>query len=213
MPVAWRADRPGERPPPRPSSACRRCRPCAAGHRTRPGSRTNPPALRRQTGRTAERRSRAPASPIACLALAHILAHRGLADDNLRHLLPQPHPDAMRRMPLLARRLAVGLQNRVDKRQRRCQLGPLPLGFFRSGGRALAKAWRTSRRCTPNFRATARIVPAPCSYSRRICSYSSTLLLLVAKPSSFPGEIPRNKITGSAFRWGQIRPSKGANSE
>jgi hypothetical protein len=31
-------------------------------------------------------------------------------------------------------------------------------GLFRSGGNALAKARRTSRRCTPNFRATSRIV-------------------------------------------------------
>jgi hypothetical protein len=34
---------------------------------------------------------------------------------------------------------------------------------------------------TPSFRATARIVPAPCSYSCRICSYSSTLALLFSK--------------------------------
>jgi hypothetical protein len=60
-------------------------------------------------------------------ALAHILAHRGLADDNLRHLFPQPHPNAMRGMPLLARRLAVRFENRVDERNCRSQLGPLPL--------------------------------------------------------------------------------------
>jgi hypothetical protein len=65
--------------------------------------------------------------PHRLFALAHILAHRGLADDNLRHLLPQPHPDAMRGMPLLARRLAVRFENRVDKGERRPQLGPLPL--------------------------------------------------------------------------------------
>ena len=66
---------------------------------------------------------------------------------------------------------------------------------------------------TYHLRATARIVPTPCSYSRRICSYSSTLLLLMAKPSSFPGTKPQNKLTGSASSWGQFRPSKGANSE
>ena len=33
----------------------------------------------------------------------------------------------MRRMPLLARRLAVRFENRVDKGDRRVQLGPFPL--------------------------------------------------------------------------------------
>src|ERR1019366_8574480 len=33
-----------------------------------------------------------------------------------------------------------------------------------------------------NFLATPFIVPAPCSYSRRICSYNSTLTLLFSKP-------------------------------
>src|ERR1019366_4333908 len=84
-------------------------------------------------------------------------------------------------------------------------LGRSRSGFLRSAGIALASAFRTSRRCTPNFRATARIVPAPCSYSRRICSYSSTLLLLVAKPSSFPGKITPKQDNG-------LRP-RGANSE
>jgi hypothetical protein len=69
-------------------------------------------------------------------------------------------------------------------------LGRSRPAFFRSGGTALANARRTSRRCTPNLRDTSRIVPAPCSYSRRICSYSSSLLLLAAKPSSFSGLNP-----------------------
>src|ERR1035441_9736927 len=55
-------------------------------------------------------------------------------------------------------------------------------GIFRSGGTAFARASRTIRRCTPNFLATPFIVPAPCSYSRRICSYNSTLTLLFSKP-------------------------------
>src|SRR6266571_3237526 len=54
-------------------------------------------------------------------------------------------------------------------------------GTFRSRGTALASASRTIRRCIPNFLATPFIVPAPCSYSRRICSYSSTLVLLFSK--------------------------------
>src|SRR5579884_2097360 len=45
-------------------------------------------------------------------------------------------------------------------------------------GTALCTASRTSRRCTPNFRATPWIVPIPNSYSRRICSNSSTVAFL-----------------------------------
>jgi hypothetical protein len=61
------------------------------------------------------------------LALAHILAHRGLTDNDLRLLLLQPRPDAMRRVPLLARGSTIRFQNRVDERQRRGQLRSLPL--------------------------------------------------------------------------------------
>src|SRR5450759_4932245 len=75
-------------------------------------------------------------------------------------------------------------------------------GTLRSAGNALASAFRTSRRCTPNFRATARIVPAPCSYSRRICSYSSTLVLLFSKPFFLLGFEARNKIHGLRLQVG-----------
>ena len=75
-------------------------------------------------------------------------------------------------------------------------------GIFRSAGIALASAFRTSRRCTPNFRATARIVPAPCSYSRRICSYSSTLALLFSKPPSFRAFKPETRYTVSGLQVG-----------
>src|ERR1700683_5364723 len=76
-------------------------------------------------------------------------------------------------------------------------------GTFRSAGIALASAFRTSRRCTPNFRATARIVPAPCSYSRRICSYSSTLALLFSKTVlSFRAFMPETRYTVSDLQVG-----------
>src|ERR1039458_1021235 len=75
-------------------------------------------------------------------------------------------------------------------------------GTFRSAGIALSSARRTSRRCTPNFRDTARIVPGPCSYSLRICSYSSTLALLFSNPSVLPGANARNKIYGLGVTGG-----------
>src|SRR5262249_21787384 len=49
-------------------------------------------------------------------------------------------------------------------------------------GTALPNASRTSRRCTPNFRATPWIVPSPNSYSRRISSNSSTVAFLRFMP-------------------------------
>src|SRR4051812_12489952 len=54
--------------------------------------------------------------------------------------------------------------------------------YVRTGGSALFTAWRTSRRWTPNFRATPLIVPTPNSYSRRNCSNSSTFVLLSTPP-------------------------------
>src|SRR3954465_5552167 len=54
--------------------------------------------------------------------------------------------------------------------------------YVRTGGSALFTAWRTSRRWTPNFRATPLIVPTPNSYSRRNCSNSSTFVLLSPPP-------------------------------
>jgi hypothetical protein len=49
--------------------------------------------------------------------------------------------------------------------------------FFLRAGVALRTASRTIRRCTPSLRAIPIIVPAPNSYSRRICSNNSTLAL------------------------------------
>src|SRR3954462_11560332 len=54
--------------------------------------------------------------------------------------------------------------------------------YVRTGGSALFTACRTSRRWTPNFRATPLIVPIPNSYSRRNCSNSSTFVLLSTPP-------------------------------
>jgi hypothetical protein len=50
-----------------------------------------------------------------------------------------------------------------------------------AAGSALRCASRTIRRCTPNLRDTPAIVPTPNSNSRRICSNSSTLSLLVSQ--------------------------------
>jgi hypothetical protein len=75
---------------------------------------------------------------------------------------------------------------------------------LRSGGSALANAWRTIRRCTPSFCATARIVPTPNSYSRRICSNSSTLVI-----RSIPSLRLFSRMLDLAG-WGQFSRSKGA---
>ena len=56
--------------------------------------------------------------------------------------------------------------------------------IFRSRGMASPSASRTIRRWIPSFLATPLIVPSPYSYSRRICSNSSTLALLSNRVSS-----------------------------
>src|SRR5665213_1365942 len=64
------------------------------------------------------------------LALSDIAAHRRLRDFDQRHLSAQTHPDPMRRVALLARRLAISFQNLVDERDRRRQLRPLSFWNF-----------------------------------------------------------------------------------
>src|SRR6185436_301507 len=61
------------------------------------------------------------------------------------------------------------------------------VGFW--AGSASFSASRTSRRCTPNFRATPWIVPIPNSYSRRISSNSSTVALLRRMPPPPPARL------------------------
>jgi hypothetical protein len=69
--------------------------------------------------------------------------------------------------------------------------------FFRGFGIALAIASRTMRRCTPSFFAMPAIVPTPNSYSRRICSKSSTLALQFNEP---PARTKPNQSTRSLWR-------------
>jgi hypothetical protein len=114
-------------------------------------------------------------------AQRHIPPYCLLRDRNFRALVTQPRPDAMRGMPLLARRLEIALQHPLDRLPRQIQLRLLPLAFFRPGGSALAIACRTMRRCTSCSFASCLIV-FPAVYPCRIFSNSSTLALL-----SIPG--------------------------
>ena len=72
--------------------------------------------------------------PHGDLALVDIAAHRRLGDRVRRVLLAQTRPDPMRCMTLLARRLAVGLQDLVDEGSHRRQLRPLSFRNFSFGG-------------------------------------------------------------------------------
>jgi hypothetical protein len=82
----------------------------------------------------------------------------------------------------------------------------------RSGGAALASACRTTWRCTPSLRAMPSTVPAPDSYSLRICSHSPTfaflsnprLLLLQQEASGLRGG-PFYSIDMSRFRISKSR--------
>jgi hypothetical protein len=58
------------------------------------------------------------------LALPHVVAHRRLGHRSARKLLQQPPIQAPRRMPLLARRPLILLQNPVDEGRDRIQFGP-----------------------------------------------------------------------------------------
>src|SRR5450631_920974 len=63
-------------------------------------------------------------------AMVHILPNRSFANLAIRQLLPNPLPDAMGRVPLLARRPAVGFQHPIHELDRRFQLPARPFGFL-----------------------------------------------------------------------------------
>ena len=69
--------------------------------------------------------------------------------------------NAARRVPLLARRRPVRLQNPINERLHRSNVGFARARYGRTGGTASANACRTTRRWTPNFRDTPLIVPTP----------------------------------------------------
>ena len=112
----------------------------------------------------------------------HITADRTLAAAEARQLALQ----AMRKCDAPYAVASAALTGRTRKiwsmksdaasslRSRRCW------GLLAAGS-ALRNASRTIRLCTLNFRETPAIVPTPNSYSRRICSKSSTLSLLVSQ--------------------------------
>jgi hypothetical protein len=84
--------------------------------------------------------------PELATALTHIARHLALGD--LRAVLgdqPLPHPP--RRVPLLARRIAIALKPLVDQRPERTELRRRPLtGERLDGGTGDASACLTARR-------------------------------------------------------------------
>ena len=131
---------------------------------------------------------------------------------------PEPHVDPPRRVPLLPRRPPIGLQDRVDEPDHRLQ--PWPGSWRRRllrSARASFSASRTSRRCTPNFRATPWIVPIPNSYSRRISSNSSTVAFLRRMPPPPPARLVqggerRHAITGGPFPSIEVGQTRISNT-
>src|SRR5512143_2091776 len=85
-------------------------------------------------------------------------------------------------------------------------------GRRRSEGHAFCNAWRTRRRWTPNCRATPAMVPIPNSYSRRICSNSSTFCLRFIMAPLLP-ENQVNRVSGSNVQVGQFRLPKCPKSD
>jgi len=217
MPAAWRADRPDERPRRRPSSACRRRRFCAAGRRSRQDLVPVHLCFVAKLVRLRDEKPRVPAAH-RLLALAHILAHRGLADNNLRLLLSQPRPNAMRRVPLLARGSTIRFQNRVDERQRRGQLRSLPLWLLplwrHCAGQSLPH-FPPMNTQSPRYRA---IVPAPCSYSRRYARIVPPCSSLCSSRPRFRADNPQKQDNGlrlqggpnETIERGQFRVAKSA---
>jgi hypothetical protein len=73
------------------------------------------------------------------LAFAHVFANRRFRHHLFRPFRPDPLPDPMRRVSLLAWRLTVAAQDGFNERHQPREHRPAPLGF-RAGGCASAKA-------------------------------------------------------------------------
>jgi hypothetical protein len=133
---------------------------------------------------------------VLCRADLHFSAPRSGGLLIPRHW-PEASPDSnvnpMCRMPLLRRRTAVRFQNAVDKFLQRSQFRLRSFRNLLLRWQWSPSACRTIRRCTPNVFATARMVPTPCSYSRRIPSNSSTFALL-SNRTSVPACYRRNRF-------------------
>ena len=76
----------------------------------------------RQVARTFGVHRRMVRQPHLLPSLSHIPPYRARGQVPFRALPPNPHPDPVRRVPLLSRRLSVPLQNLVDESLHRFQL-------------------------------------------------------------------------------------------
>src|SRR5437899_12795764 len=64
------------------------------------------------------------------LALVHVLPNRSFSNLAIRQLVLNPLPDAMGRMPLLARRFSIGFKHSVHEVDRSLQLPSRPFGLL-----------------------------------------------------------------------------------
>lgn len=79
-----------------------------------------------------------------------------------------------------------------------CSLASDPPCHRSSAGKSFLRAYETLHRGVANFRTTFGIVPSPCSYSRRICSNSSTFALQ-STAASILG-FAHDRVVGSSFQ-------------
>ena len=169
-----------------PSSASRTPAAWYAPHPDQRRLHTSPPALPRPTRSSAAQMCRGTHSPLLLPPL-HIVPHRPLRCRCCWHFLAHPLPDPLGCMPLLSGCLAISFQNPIDKPGHR---GQLHRGSFCPS--SSAQASRSAPPPAPSAGAPLTsakipmIVPTPNSYSRRICSYNSTLVLQVQLPPPDP---------------------------
>ncbi|MCA1697923.1 MAG: hypothetical protein LC790_03070 [Actinobacteria bacterium] len=142
-------------------------------------------------------------------ALAHVGADGALADLG-PVLLDEGLEDAPGGVALLARGLEVTEQPRVDQRMEgperrgRAALGALSL---RRDGRVERLA--TVRRCTRWRSASARIDSPSCSWSRLICSNSSTLDP-IPSATSVSGSNGVGTVGSPSDGWGRLKRARWA---
>ena len=143
---------------------------------------------------------------LAPAGLGHVAAHRRLAHVGAV-LVDQALPDPPGRVALLLGTSASATSQPSIVAFHGSSTGDTRGGVLRGGGTDDARAWRTVRRCTLNFLASARTDSSWRSRVLRICSNNSTFDLVVmdhtVEPAIPPVVDPRPHEVPPG--WGQIR--------
>ena len=144
------------------------------------------------------------------LAPPHVAPHRRFRHARLGMLLANPLPDPVRRVPLLARRFPIALQNPVNELAHRPQLrtAPAPVSCAPAESR-----WPAPAAPSADAYSTSSPLPGSCPLQTDTPDESPRIVPLCVSCPSAPRRFRRQVRPSVMYRVGQIKCAKWANSE